>query len=366
MKILHTEWSDGWGGQERRILLECDGLRARGHTVEIATRESCWIAREAESRGIPVSFFPMRRKLDVSGIRQLSLHLKQQQFDVVHTHSGMDAWIGGIAAKLAGTPALVRTRHLFMPFHRSPLNFVHYLPDRLFCLGETMGRMLVDECGFPAREVLNIPTGIDFAAFRPARSRAEVRAELGIAADAFFVLVVGVLRGVKRHDVGINGFAQFLAGGGQGHLCLAGDGPMRSDMEALVAQLGIGDKARLLGHRTDVPDLMGAADVLLLTSRSEAQSQALTQGLGLGIPAVATAVGGVPEVVMHEQTGLLVPPDDPAAVAAALARLAADPALRAQLGAAGLAHAQRRYSLQAMLDSTESAYRAILADKGRA
>lgn len=364
LKILHTEWSDGWGGQERRILLECEGLMARGHQVEIATRESCWIAKEARSRGIPTSFFPMARKLDFTAIRQLKAHLQQGRFDVVHTHSGIDAWIGGIAAKWAGTPALVRTRHLFMPFHRSLLNFVHYLPDRLFCLGDTMRAMLVDECGFPAKEVVNIPTGIDFDLFRPARSRGEVRSELGIGDEEFLILVVGVLRGVKRHDVAIEGFARFLKAGGKGRLILAGDGPMRSNMEDLVRSLGIEAQAQLLGHRSDVPDLMGAADTLLLTSRSEAQSQALTQGIGLGLPAVATAVGGVPEVVMHERTGLLVPAGNPDAVASALIRLAADPDLRRRLGNAGREHANRRYSLAAMLDATEAAYRAVLEEKG--
>lgn len=365
LKILHTEWSDGWGGQERRILLECEGLMARGHHVEIATRESCWIAKEAHSRGIPTSFFPMARKFDFQGIRQLKNYLKQGQFDVVHTHSGIDAWIGGIAAKLAGTPALIRTRHLFMPFHRGPLNFVHYLPDRLFCLGDTMRAMLVDECGFPAKEVVNIPTGIDFNLFRPARTRSEVRQELNIGDDEFLVLVVGVLRGVKRHDIAIEGFARFLKAGGKGKLILAGDGPMRTNMEDLVHTLGIEADARLLGHRTDVPDLMGAADTLLLTSRSEAQSQALTQGIGLGIPAVATAVGGVPEVVVHERTGLLVPPGDMDAVATALKRLSDDPDLRQRLGAEGKVHANSRYSLAAMLDATEEAYRTVLEEKGR-
>lgn len=365
LKILHTEWSDGWGGQERRILLECEGLIARGHHVEIATRESCWISQEAGRRGIPVSHFSMARKFDLSGIRQLKTYLKNGSFDVVHTHSGIDAWIGGIAAKWAGTPALVRTRHLFMPFHRGPLNFVHYLPDRLFCLGDTMRAMLVDECRFPANEVVNIPTGIDFDLFRPQRSRSEVRRELEIGDEEFLVLIVGVLRGVKRHDVAIEGFARFLKAGGRGKLILAGDGPMRSNMEELVRTLGIESHARLLGHRTDVPDLMGAADTLLLTSRSEAQSQALTQGIGLGIPAVATAVGGVPEVVVHEKTGLLVPPGDMDAVAAALLRLATHSDLRQRLGEAGKAHAYARYSLSAMLDATEAAYRDILKEKGK-
>lgn len=367
LRICHSEWSDGFGGQERRILLECVGLQERGHYVEIVTRPSCWIAEEARRRGIAVTEIDMRSKFDFKAIRALAKHLRAEKFDVLHTHSGIDSWIGGIAAKLAKMPALVRTRHLFMPFKRSPLNFVHYLPDRIFCLGETMRRMLVDDCGFPAGQITNIPTGIDFSTFLPERSRAAVREELGIAETTFLVLVVGVIRGVKRHDIALRGFAEMLASGGAAAadsvLVLAGDGPMRAEMERLAAELGLGERIKFLGHRTDVPDLMAAADILLLTSRSEAQSQALTQGIGLGIPAVATAVGGVPEVIIHEQTGLLVPPNEPAPVAAALLRLQQSPDLRRQLGDNGKRHALKRYDLSVMLDDTLRAYADILREK---
>ena len=138
---------------------------------------------------------------------------------------------------------------------------------------------------------------------------------------------------------------------------------MRSDMERLAAELGIDDAVRFLGHRTDVADLIGAADVMLLTSRSEAQSQSLTQSIGLGLPVVATAVGGVPEVVMHEKTGLLVPPDDPGQTASAILRIAEDPVFARSLGELGKTHALQHYSLEVMLDRSEAVYRELCAPR---
>lgn len=359
MRILHTEWSDGWGGQERRILLEAQGMQARGHRVWIAARPSCWIVEAARKLGIEVVTLPMRGRFDPAAIWHLYRFMRKQHVDIVHTHSGIDSWLGSFAGKLAGVP-IVRTRHLFLPLKRSGLNFVHYLTDCVFSLGETMRTMLVKECGFPQEKVVSIPTGIDFARFQPSRAREAVREELGIPPEAFFVLIVGVIRGVKKHDVALRAFRKVIDQNPNVRLALAGDGPMRQEIEQLAKHLELGDKMLFLGHRDDVADLMGAADVLLLTSRSEAQSQALTQGAGLGLPIVATRVGGVPEVVLHEETGLLAAPGDEPAITNALLRMAENRAWAKSLGERGKMHALSNYSLEGMLRRTEQAYAELI------
>ncbi len=363
LSILHTEWSDGWGGQERRIAAEMAGMRARGHRVVLATRPSCRLRKEVTKDGVEVLELDMKGKFDLATIRRLARFIKTERIQVVDTHSGIDSWVGGLAAKLAGAPVLVRTRHLNNPLKRHWLNFVHYLPDRIVTCGEAVRQRLVEECGFPAGQVVSIPTGIDFTRFAPARPRGEVRSELGIAEEAYLVLMVGVIRSVKRHEVALRAFRTLLDTLPGARLALAGEGPMREGMERLAAELGIAEQVRFLGHRDDIPDLMGAADALLLTSRSEGVPQAVTQALGLGLPVVATAVGGVPELVRHEETGLLIPPENPTAAAEALLQLAQDPALAARLGAAGRQHALAHFSLEAMLDQTESLFRALLAEK---
>lgn len=342
------------------------GMLQRGHHIVLATRPQCRIAKEASARGIPLLLVDMKGKFDLHAILRLARYLKQEHIQVVNTHSGIDSWVGALAAKLAGTPVLVRTRHLNLPLKRSWLNFVHYLPDSVVTCGEAMRHQLADRCGFPANQLTNIPTGIDFARFQPSKSRDEARHGLGLAADAYVVLMVGVIRGVKRHEVALRAFHELAAARTKAELLLAGEGPMMPDMKRLASELGIADKVHFLGHREDVPDLMTAADLLLLTSRSEGVPQAVTQALGMGLPVVATAVGGVPELVIHEKTGLLVPPENPKAAAEAMLRLGNDPLFAARLGEEGRRHALSEFSLDAMLNKTEHLFEALLAKKGAA
>jgi glycosyltransferase involved in cell wall biosynthesis len=340
-------------------------MAARGHDMHLATRPHARIANEARAAGITVVTLPMRGNADLASVARLAAYLRRHRIQVVNTHSGVDTWIGSLAAKLARVPVLVRTRHLHLPLKRRWSNFVHFLPDTVITCGQAMQQLLVQECGFPQDRVVSIPTGIDFPRFTPAVTRATTRQTLGIDAKVFVVLMVGIIRGVKRHEVALRAFEEFSRSCRDSRLLLAGEGPMRRDMEQLAKELGIEDRVIFLGHREDIPDLMAAADVLLLTSRSEGIPQAISQALGVGLPVVATRVGGVPELIETEVTGLLVPPEDPGAVAAALRRMAADPEAVKGMVERGQRHALSRLSLQAMLDRTEDEYRRLLAKAPR-
>lgn len=353
MRILHTEWSDGWGGQERRILAEMCGMAARGHWVALATRPQARLVEKARQAGLPVFTFPFRGKLDPVTLVGLMRLIGRERVDIVNTHSGLDSWVGGLAARLAGA-RLLRTRHLNYPLHRSWHNFIHYLPQRIIACGEVMRRDLIERDGFPPQQLASIPTGIDFQTFRPRHSRQETRAALGLAEESWVILMVGVIRQVKRHEIALEALAALGGRVPNLVLLLAGDGPREENVRRYAEELGVADRVRFLGHRDDVPDLLAAADCFILTSRSEGVPQAVTQALGSGLPVVATAVGGVPELVQDGVTGLLVPAENPAAVADALARVATEPGLAARLAAGGQAHAQVHFSLQAMIDATEA------------
>lgn len=363
MRILHTEWSDGWGGQERRIISEMRGMQTRGHTLWLATREHARIRTEAEKAGIPTLILPLRRAVDPGSVLRLRRQLRRLNVEIVNTHSGVDSWIGGLAARSAGTPVLLRTRHLDIPLRRSWTNFVHYLPDRIIACGEAIRARLVDQCGFPPEQIVSIPTGIDFDTFRPQRSREEMRAELGLGDTDLVVIMVGIIRSVKRHAVALETVQKLARNYPNIRLLIAGDGPLREEVQAQAGALGLDMHVRFLGYRSDVADLMQAADALLLTSRSEGVPQAVTQALGLGLPVVATEVGSVPELVRHERTGLLAPAEQPEAIAAQLRRIIDNPDWARRLGAQGRTHVRAHYSLTSMLDATEGLCEHLLARK---
>lgn len=354
LTVLHTEWSDGWGGQERRVLSEMVGMRERGYRQILACRPSSTIGREAKARGIPVVHLPFAGKFDIASIVALRRLIRKEGVDLVSTHSGIDSWVGSIAARWSGV-LVVRTRHLNLPLKRNILNFVHYLPHAVVTCGEVMRQNLVDR-GFPSSEVFSIPTGIDFGSFRSHLSRTAARDKLQLPEHSFAIAMVGIIRGVKRHEVALRAFELFRSTHPQARLLLAGDGPMSKDMRQLAEELGLGLSVTFLGHRDDVADLLAAADCFLLSSRSEGVPQAVTQALGCGLPVVATAVGGVPELIIDGRSGLLVPPESPPRMAEALARVADDATLASSLGRAGKAHVEEHYSLHAMLNKTEALY----------
>ncbi len=331
----------------------------------LATRPQCQIVKRAEQIGVPVVFVPMRGAFDLASTFALARYLRRESIQVVNTHSGIDSWIGALAAKIARTPVLVRTRHLNLPLRRNWLNFVHYLPDRLVSCGEVMRTHLVEGCGFPSEQICNIPTGIDFPKFLPSATRERVRQGLGVVESTFLVLMVGIIRSVKRYEIALKAFASFLELFPNAHLMIVGDGPVREEMESLAKNLGISKSVTFAGYRENVPDLMASSDAFLLTSKSEGVPQVVTQALGLGLPVVATAVGGVPELIEHEKTGLLVPAEDPEAVKDALVRLAKDPVKAKQMGAEGKIRAHARFSLNAMLNTTEHLLVELVGSKER-
>ncbi|HEV8542662.1 MAG TPA: glycosyltransferase [Verrucomicrobiae bacterium] len=365
MRILHTEWSDGWGGQEIRVINEMEGMARRGHEVILATRPNCQISEVARRRGIEVVHLPMRSPLDVRSIFQLRRVLRAKNIEIVNTHSGIDSWIGGIAARIAGAPLLLRTRHLNIPLKRSPINFVHSLPDAIITCGEAIRKELIERDGFAPERLVNIATGIDFNRFTPTRSRAEVRETLDLPSGAFVVLMIGILRGVKGHEIALQAMALLAKEFPEVVLLLAGNGPMESYLRDKAIAFGVAGRIYFLGFRDDIPDLMAAADMLLLTSKSEGVPQSVTQALGFGLPVVATRVGGVTELIEHERTGILVPPGDPAAVSEAIRSVVEDPQKARARAAAGKAHARANFSLDLMLEKTERLYSEMPRQKKR-
>lgn len=357
--ILHTEASRGLGGQELRILAESRWLLDHGWRAIVACQPASPLFEEAATAGVPAVALRMRGAHDLPALLALRRLMRARGVDLVHTHSSIDSWLAGLAARSLRLP-VVRSRHVSIRIlPRRAL--VYRLAHRVITSGEAV-RAIVVGAGVPAARVVSIPPGVDTTRFHPGLSGAPVRTELGVAAGQPLVGLVANIRGSKGHNVFLEAAREVLGVRPDARFAVVGDGVGYADVRARVAALGLEGAVTMTGFRRDVPEIMAALDVLVLPSiRSEATSQVVAQALAVGTPVIASTVGGSPEVVRDGETGRLVPPGEPRALAAAILDLLAAPERARALGRAGQALVAACHSLDAAMARTTGVYGALLA-----
>ncbi|MBF0625486.1 MAG: glycosyltransferase family 4 protein [Magnetococcales bacterium] len=362
LHILHTEASEGWGGQEIRILTEAAGLIGRGHRVELVCTPDSTILRAAPGYGVPVTALPIGRK-NWRGWQALREFLIRRQPDVVVSHSSTDSWLTAIARlSLPHPPPLVRLRHISAPVPHNALTRWLYLraSRQIVTTGEALKQTLMRDNGYPPERLVSIPTGIDLTRFTPG-NRAAARAATGLPAAGPLLGIIATLRSWKGHDDLLDAFALLARDSPHPTLVIVGDGPRQAAIEARIANHGLGQRVILAGKQTDVVPWLRALDIFVLPSyANEGVPQALMQAMACGLPVVTTPVGSIPEIIEPGVTGLLVPPRDPPCLARELALLLNDPHRRAMLGAGALAMARWRCGLEIMLDRMEDLLRRVV------
>jgi len=350
--VLHTESSLGLGGQEIRILTEARWLLEHGWDVIIACQPASRLRAEAGVAGLPVVTISMRSAFDVAAIVALRRLISQYEIGVVHTHSSVDSWLGALAARSCRRP-LVRSRHVSIPILRRRA-LVYRLADRVLTTGEAI-RAIVIAAGVAPDRVVSVPAGVDTARFHPGVSGKTVRDELGLTGPC--VGLVANIRGSKGHNDFLEAALVVRRRLPAARFLIVGDGVGFDDVRRRVHALGLASHVVMTGFRRDVPEVMAALDVLVLPSvRSEATSQVIPQALAVGTPVVATAVGGIPEIVKDGGTGRLVPPGEPAALAAAIVDVLADAGRAHAMAQAGQALVFERFTFDAMMAATTKVY----------
>jgi glycosyltransferase involved in cell wall biosynthesis len=355
MKILHTESSCGWGGQEIRILEEAKGMIERGHEVTLACPEEARIFEEAPRFGVPVHPLPIRRK-PPRGIMAMRRYLMHHPVDVINTHSSTDSWLVALAcATMANPPAIVRTRHISAAVKIGTSSRWLYgssVLAHLITTGESLRQTLVSSLGLNPQRVTSVPTGIDPLRFSPAPDKALAKKHLGLSTEINYIGIVATLRSWKGHLFLIDAFARLQPQGWK--LIIVGDGPMQMAIEEMIVRCNLGNTVILAGHRRDSEAWLRAFDIFCLPSyANEGVPQALVQAMLTGLPIVTTPVGAITEAVSNEETALIVEPKNIDAIAGALERLVCDPLLGKRLGEAARQRAEAHFSRTAMLDRME-------------
>lgn len=369
-KVFNINMHRAWGGQPNRVLTESVELTRRGHEVWVAGPEGCELVRRARERGLPVfeqlalrrGFRPAPLWRDRQTLRRL---FEREGFDLVHTHGSQDSW--AVAAALLGMrprPACVRTRHNTFPIAGHPLNRWLYrrMTDHVITISPQVNRYLTDAGLKDETDITPIYSAPDFERFDPDAVTPADRSEFGFGPEHTLVIMVGRLAPEKGHIHLVDAAARLRERHPEARYLFAGTGRSRPAIEARIAEQGLGDLIHLTGFRKDVPALLAASDIFVLSPvDGESLGTSILEGFLMGLPAVATDVGGVRESVRDGQTGFLVPPARPEPLAEAIARLLEDAALRRRLGRAGAELVRAEFTPTQIALQTEKVYEKALA-----
>jgi L-malate glycosyltransferase len=374
----------------RRVFFLLDSLNLGGtetQAVELATRLDperyqvtlgCIRARGpllAKLAGSAVSvreFHPQGGFDSLHGMYQmvrLAMFLRRGGFQIVHTHDLYSNPMGISAAVLARVPVIISSQRDLAHFdwyqtgRRVWLRRLQNLSSAVLTNARAIRQALLEDDGFAPQKVRVIYNGVDVERFAPrSRDRDWLLPDGG--REKWIVLVGNMESDVKGHPWLLAAAVPVLRDFPETRFVLVGDGAQRKDFERQVTQLGVEKQFSFLGRRDDVPQILSCCDMAVLPSRSEGLPNAVLEYLAAGLPTVASGVGGNLEIVENGRTGLLVPPEDSAALAAAILRLLRDPDLAASLGTNGREHVASHFSFQRMIAMTEELYGELLRSRG--
>jgi glycosyltransferase involved in cell wall biosynthesis len=306
-----------------------------------------------------------RGKLDVWVWSRLVRFLRQERVDVLHAHKfGSNVW-GTLLGRMARVPVVLAHEHTWS-YEGHPLRrfldreLIARGADRFIAVSREDRRRMIEIERIDPRRTLFIPNGVLPS---PPPSGRDVRAALGIEPGVPVVGIVGVLRPQKAHHVLLRASALLLGEWPGVQVLIVGDGPEQASLERLAVELGLGDAVRFLGSRTDVPDVLGALDIAVCCSDFEGSPLAVMEYMDAALPVIATAVGGLPDLIEPRVHGLLVPPNDPPALAEALAELLRDPERGRAMGLRGRERRRAEFDVDVLVHRLEDLYCELLEER---
>lgn len=365
LRILHTESSCGWGGQEIRILTEMAGMAKRGYSLHLLCPPQSKIYKTALKQNIPVTALPIARK-KFKGLFAVRDWLLNNPTDIVITHSSTDSWLTAIACLTIPTPPrIIRLRHVSAPVHNNFLTKWLYNKacDCIITTGECIREKLANDNGFDKGRIQSIPTGIDLEKFIPG-DNTEARQKLGLPESDHIIGVVATLRSWKGHIHLVEAFTKLKQQEGV-HLLIVGEGPKRTTLENMVEQYKLQGRVTLTGNQEDIVPWLQAIDTFVLPSyANEGVPQALMQAMACGKPVIGGHVGGIPETIDDGKTGLLFPPKDVLALTSAIDRFIDDQNFAVDMGVAARDVALKKFGMEMMLDKTVAVIHSVLEKHG--
>jgi glycosyltransferase involved in cell wall biosynthesis len=360
MFSLHVDTARSWRGGQNQVLVTVLGLRALGHRTVLVAHPTGELRRRA-AEGLDLIPLAPRAEMDLAAAWRLSRVIKQLKPDIVHAHDPHGVAMASIALSMSTqprTPRLVASRRVDFHMRQSALSRWKYRQVECFICASDAIRQIVMSDGVPRNRTVTVHEGIDLGRVGAA-PRAELHKELWLPHDAPLVGNVAALVPHKGQRHLVDAAALVLPKQPDARFIIAGEGELRPQLEHQIRQHHLEKHVILAGFRTDILSLHKAFDLFVMSSVTEGLGTSILDAMACGKPVVGTTAGGIPEVVADGETGLLVPPRDPAAMAGAIIRLLSDRSLRERMGAAGLARVCERFSAEIMVKKTLEVYEAL-------
>jgi glycosyltransferase involved in cell wall biosynthesis len=358
MRILHTETLKKWGGQQNRVLVEAQGLARREHTVVIACHEGSILAGKARDAGITVYELNMVKQAHLVNIWRLIRIIGKERIEVVATHSSVDSWAGGIAAKLSGR-RLVRFRHNLYPIGRDPLTrLIYAMPDRIVAIGDIIGEAL-GQFGLRQEKISVIRSSVDAEKFEPEGE--DLREEIGIPNDAVVIGNTSTFTKVKGQEAFLSAF-NTICEKTPCWLLFAGRLNEESKKKYLpLVESGYRDRVIFLGHRDDIPRVLRTMDIFVYPSLLEGLGTALLEAMAMERAIVASDIPTFRHFIRQGENGVLFSHDVPGDLAEKVVGLIRDEGVRKHLGKKARETVKRKFSPEVMIDKTEALYHSVLS-----
>lgn len=364
MKIFHCDVRRIWAGGQNQLWRLAVGLRERGHRQWIVTRPESPLARRAASEGFEVIAQPFRGEIDPRATLGLRRSIARHAPDVVHTHDPHSLTPAALAARIVRPRPLV-VGHRRVDFHIRANRFSRWKyargADHLIAISERVKEVLAED-GIPGGNVTVIHSGISIETPPPPEGP-DLRARAGAPTGVPLVLTIASTEAYKDHPTLIDAAGLLFERRPDARWVVLGTGGLFEQTVARAERCGHAERLRYLGFVEDARGLLPQADVFVLSSRTEGLGTSILDAMAAGVPVVSTAAGGIPEVIEDERTGLLVPPGDAAALAAAILRVLDDRALARRLADAAAVRV-RDFDVRRTIERTEELYRRLLADRG--
>jgi len=361
--VLHLIETGGPGGAERMMVLLAAGLGPE-YRSEAALIRDTWLGSALRSRGVPVTMLQNRSGSFLATLRDVLQLIRKKGVSILHTHEFFMNSVGLAASRLSGIP-LVATVHGKSYYadrrrRRVAYRLVGRLASQMVAVSEDVKRFLIERVAVSPRRIQVVPNGVPLDQVPSREKILSLRDELRLPPQSRVVGTVGSLYPVKGHAHLIAAAPHVLAQSPHVIFLIVGRGGLREELEAQARRLGVAPCFRFLGHRDDVTDILSVCDIFALPSLSEGMPLALLEAMAAGVPAVATRVGGVAEVLADRKSGLLVPPGDSQALAKGIITLLEDRSLARRIGESAREVVAGRFSLNEMVRAYRGIYERLI------